>query len=196
MTTSVQLRAGNAADAANIAVLVDMAGRGLLNWYWSLLCEPGESAFARGRARIRNNPDLVAYCGKWTIAEIDGDVAGACTGYILDAHPTDDGDNSDVYAPAHELEAMVGGSWFLMALAVFPEHRRRGAATMMLADAENRARTASSSQMSLLVQSVNTDAVLLYRASGFQEVARRAYIPFPGSRDEGDWILFTKEVAK
>lgn len=192
----VQLRSGKPGDAANIAALVDMAGRGLLNWYWSSLCEPGKSAFARGRGRIRNNPDLVAYCEKWTIAEIDGDVAGACTGYLLETHPTDDTDISDVYAPAHELELMVEGSWFLMALAVFPELRRRGASSKMLADAENRARKAGTSQMSLLVQSVNTDAVLLYRASGFQELARRAYIPFPGSRDDGDWILFTKEVAK
>ena len=196
MTASVQLRSGKAADAANIAVLVDMAGRGLLNWYWSSLCEPGESAFAIGRARIRNNSDLVAFCEKWTIVEIEGDVAGACTGYRLEAAPMGDSDIPDVYAPAHELEAMVEGSWFLMALAVFPEHRRKGAGSTMLADAEDRARRAGTSQISLLVQSVNAEAVLLYRTSGFHELARRAYIPFPGSRDNGDWILFTKEVAK
>jgi ribosomal protein S18 acetylase RimI-like enzyme len=196
VTATVQLRPGKPADAANIVLLVDMAGRGLLNWFWSSLSDPGESAFARGRSRIRNNPDLVAYCQKWAVAEIEGDVAGACTGYLLEAHHTDDGDISDVYAPAFELEAMVEGSWFLMALAVFPEHRRKGMGSTLLADAEKRARNASASLMSLLVQSVNTDAVLLYQASGFREVARRAYIPFPGSRDDGDWILFTKEVAK
>ncbi|MBL8893161.1 MAG: GNAT family N-acetyltransferase [Rhizobiales bacterium] len=195
MSPAARLRAGRTSDAADLAVLVDMAGRGLLNWYWGSLCEAGESAFAMGRDRIRNNADMPAHCLKWTIAEIEGEVAGAYTGYRLDDVSTDE-NLPDVYAPTHELEALVEGSWFLMALAVFAEHRRKGVASIMLADSEKQARQARSSQMSVLVESVNIGAVQLYQAYGFREYSRRAYIPFPGSRDDGDWILLTKEVAR
>jgi ribosomal protein S18 acetylase RimI-like enzyme len=148
-----------------------------------------------GRDRIRHKADLPAYCKKWTIAEVEGQVAGAYTGYRLDDVSTDE-NLPDVYVPTHELEALVEGSWLLMALAVFAEHRRRGVASIMLADAEQQARRAGASQMSVLAESVNTGAVQLYQASGFQEFRRRAYIPFSGSRDDGDWILLTKEVAR
>lgn len=195
MTASAHLRRGRPSDAADLAVLVDMAGRGLLNWYWGTLCEAGESAFAKGRDRIRNNSDMPAHCLKWTVAEMEGEVAGAYTGYRLDDVSIDE-DLPDVYVPTHELEALVEGSWFLMALAVFAEHRRKGVASAMLADAEQQARRAGTSQMSVLAESVNTGAVQLYQAFGFQEFGRRAYMPFPGSRDDGDWILLTKEVAR
>ncbi|MFO0993464.1 MAG: GNAT family N-acetyltransferase [Hyphomicrobiales bacterium] len=138
---------------------------------------------------------MPAHYLKWTIAEIEGEVAGAYTGYRLDDVSSDES-LPDVYAPTHELEALVEGSWFLMALAVFAEHRRRGVGSIMLADAEQQARLAGASQMSVLAESVNIGAVQLYRAFGFQEFGRRAYIPFPGSRDDGDWILLTKEVAR
>ncbi len=195
MNDFAQLRAGRASDAADLAALVDMAGRGLLNWFWGSLCEARESAFAKGRDRIRNNADMPAHCLKWTIAEVDGQVAGAYTGYRLE-HVATDEKLPDVYAPTHELEALVEGSWFLMALAVFAEHRRQGVASIMLADAEKEASRTGASQMSVLAESVNAGAVQLYQAFGFQEWARRAYIPFPGSRDDGDWILLTKEVAR
>jgi GNAT superfamily N-acetyltransferase len=195
VNTAAQLRRGRPSDAADLAALVDMAGRGLLNWYWGTLCEAGESAFAKGRDRIRHKADSPGYYLKWTIAEREGEIAGAYTGYRLEPFP-----NNiilpDVYGPTQELEALVEGSWFLMALAVFAEHRRRGVASSMLADAEQQARRTGFSQMSVLAESVNAGAMQLCQAFGFQEFDRRAYIPFPGSRDDGDWVLLTKEVAR
>lgn len=195
MNAVVQLRHGRPSDAADLAALVDMAGRGLLNWYWGSLCEGGESAFAKGRDRIRNHAEMPAHCLKWTVAEFEGEIAGAYTGYRLE-NVASSGSLPDVYTPTRELEALVEGSWFLMALAVFAEHRRKGVASIMLADAEKHARQARAPQLSVLVESVNIGAVQLYRAYGFQEFGRRAYIPFPGSRDDGDWVLLTKEVAR
>ena len=50
-------------------------------------------------------------------------------------NPYDPGDVSelpDVYAPLLELEALAAGSWFLMAIAVYPEFRRRGFGSALL----------------------------------------------------------------
>jgi len=190
-----QLRPGRSSDAADLAALIDMASRGLINWFWSTLREPGESAFEKGRTRIRNNTDSPAHWSQWTVADADGNAAGAYTGHFLAASHTDD-THSEVYVPMLELESLVVGSWYLMALAVFEEHQRKGLGALMLADAEKQARKAGASLISLLVESMNEGAVCFYHRAGFRELARRAYIPFPGSRDDGDWILLTKEVAR
>lgn len=195
MIVAAQLRPGRPSDAADLAALIDMASRGLINWYWSTLCGPGESAFEKGRTRIRNNTESLAHCSRWMVAERDGDAAGGYTGHLLAAAHTDES-NSEVYVPMLELESLVEGSWYLMALAVFEEHQRKSVGSLMLADAVTQATKAGATQMSLLVESVNDGAVSFYRRAGFQELARRPYIPFPGSRDDGDWILLTKEVAK
>ena len=188
------MRPGRMSDSADLAALVDNASRGLLNWFWSSLCGPSESAFEKGRTRIRNNTESPAHWSKWIIAASQDVTAGAYSGYRLEAIQPDEA-LPQVYAPMLELEALVEGSWYLMALAVFAEHRRKGIGSVMLAGAEQEARHAGASRMSLLVESVNDAAVRFYQRAGFQELARRAYIPFQGSRDEGDWILLTKEVA-
>jgi ribosomal protein S18 acetylase RimI-like enzyme len=175
--------------------LIDMAARGLLTWYWSTLCGPGESAFEKGRTRIMHNTDSPAHWSQWTVAEEDGAAAGAYTGHYLATAHSDDS-LSKVFVPMLELQAFALGTWYLMALAVFEEHQKKGIGSLMLADADRQAQRAGSTQMSLLVESVNDAAVGFYRRAGFRELARRAYIPFPGSRDDGDWILLTKEVAR
>lgn len=195
MSAAAQLRAGRASDAADLAALIDMAARGLLCWFWSSLCGPGESAFEKGRTRIRNNAESPAHWSRWTIAAREDVTAGAYSGHRLEAVQPDE-TLPRVYAPMLELEALVVGSWYLMALAVFAEHRGKGVGALMLTGAEQEARQAGVSHVSLLVESANHGAIRFYRRAGFQELARRAYIPFPGSRDEGDWILLTKEVAR
>jgi hypothetical protein len=42
---------------------------------------------------------------------------------------------------------------------------------------------------------VDAGALKLYLRHGFVEWARRPYVPFPGSKDEGDWILLRKDCG-
>jgi ribosomal protein S18 acetylase RimI-like enzyme len=198
VTADPHFRSGRASDAADLAALIDCASRGLLNWYWATLCEPGESALEKGRSRIRRIADSPAHYAKWTVAEVDGENAGGFTGYrIPEPFEMAGGDDlPEVYTPMLELEQQAAGSWFLMALAVFVEFRGRGIGTALLREAEGHARTAHLSAVSILVESANLGAERLYRRSGYQEMARPPYIPVPGSRDDGDWILLTKEVPR
>ena len=198
MTPTLHLRPGRATDAADLAALIDTASRGLLNWFWSTLCVPGESAFKKGRSRIKTKTDSPAYFANWTMAEVEGNIAGAFTGYRV-SKPFDTGDIStlpELYAPMLELEAQAAGTWFLMAIAVFGEYRGRGIGSAMLGEAAMQARQSGAERLSILVESANGGAERFYHAAGFTETARRPYIPYPGSRDHGDWILLMKEVAR
>jgi ribosomal protein S18 acetylase RimI-like enzyme len=197
VTVACQFRQGRAADAADLAALIDIASRGLLNWFWGTLCAQGESAFDKGRSRIKGKTESPAFCENWTVAEAAGETAGGFTGYRV-SKPFDTSEIKalpDLYAPMLELEAQAAGTWFLMAIAVFAEFRSLGIGGAMLNEAEGQARQAGATQVSILVESANPRAERFYHRAGFREFARRPYIPFPGSRDDGDWVLLMKEVA-
>ena len=49
--------------------------------------------------------------------------------------------------------------------------------------------------MSIIVEDANHDAHRLYLRYGFEQWQRRPYRPFPGSEDQGDWVLLRKEVG-
>jgi ribosomal protein S18 acetylase RimI-like enzyme len=190
-------RPARISDASDLAVLVDSAARGLVAWLWTTLRSAGQSILEVGRDRIRVNTNSPSHFSNWTVAEIDGEVIGALTGYMVPESDQSGGvsDLPEAFAPFLELEALAVGTWFLMAVSVFPEHRGRGFGTALLAEAENRARRSGARQISLLVETANTGALRLYTRYGFRERARRPYLPFPGSTDEGDWLLMVKDVA-
>ena len=48
--------------------------------------------------------------------------------------------------------------------------------------------------ISLQVEEINNIALEIYKKNGFEEIDRRAYIPFPGSKDTGDFILMMKNL--
>ena len=61
--------------------------------------------------------------GAFTVAEIDGAIAGALTGRLIPI-PYKRGDSADlpdVFAPVLELEAVAAGSWYLNVISVYPE---------------------------------------------------------------------------
>jgi len=184
-------------DAVNLAILMDMASRGLLNWAWSSLAEPGQSALEVGRDRILNRTDIPSHYSRWCVAEHDGALAGGHAGYVV-PDPYDPGDVSDlpdVYGPLLELEALAAGSWFLMAIAVYPEFQKAGLGSTLLESALGTARESAVERIMLTVSTVNENAFRLYDRHGFREVARRRALPFPGSGDIGEWVLLSRPVA-
>ena len=61
--------------------------------------------------------------------------------------------------------------FYLLALAVTPEARDRGIGSMLLADVEQRAVAAGSTQINLDVDTKNRSAQRLYARHGFRQVA-------------------------
>lgn len=83
----------------------------------------------------------------------------------------------------------------MTALAVHAEYRGSGLGSSLVGKAEEIAHAAGASHVSLSVEEANTGAVRFYLRHGFVEWTRRPYVPFPGSKDEGDWILLKKQIA-
>ena len=196
MAVDFSLRPATRENAVDLAILMDMASRGLVSWLWSTLAEPGQSALEVGRERLRERADLPSHYERWIIAERDGEVAGGFAGYVV-PEPYDPGDVSDLpdaYGPLLELEAVAAGSWFLMAIAVYPDFRRQGLGPLLLEAATDAARQSGVGRVSLTVSTVNKIACRLYERHGFREAARRRAIGFPGSGDIGDWLLLSRPV--
>jgi len=191
MAAKFSLRPATRKDAVDLAILMDMASRGLLNWVWSTLAEPGQSALEVGRDRILNRADLPSHYSRWCVAEHDGAIAGGYAGYIV-PDPYDPGDVSelpDVYGPLLELEALAAGSWFLMAIGVYPEYRKGGLGSALLESAMVAARDSLTDGITLTVSTANENAFRLYERYGLREIARRCATTFPGSGEIGDWVL-------
>lgn len=196
MAVDFSLRPATREDAVDLAILMDMASRGLVSWLWSTIAEPGQSALEVGRGRLRNRADLPSHYQRWIVAVCEGEIAGGFAGYVV-PDPYDAGDISDlpdVYGPLLELEALAAGSWFLMAIAVYPDFRRQGLGSRLLEEVIATARQSSAERASLTVSTVNDAASRLYERHGFRESARRRAIGFPGSGDIGDWMLLSRPV--
>lgn len=196
MPDKLIFRPATQADASDLTILLDIASRRLVSWFWSSLASPGQSWFELGRGRILNLPDRTSHYCKWHLAERDDSTVGAFFGFSV-ADPYEPVDLSEVEAPFRpivELEMLASGCWLLQAIAIFPEHRGQGFGPVLVARACDAARAAGHRRIALQVESPNVAAIGLYRKCGFTEWERRPYIPFPSSDDSGDWILMAKDL--
>lgn len=196
MSEPFSLRPARKDDARALAQLIDIAGEGFGTYLWSQAAGPGESALDVGMRRAQREEGGFSYRNA-RLAEIDNLVAGLLLGYRL-ADPYDTGDLDALPAlvrPLVELESIAPASWYVNALAAFPEYRNRGLGTRLLAEAERIAREVNAPSLSLIVADQNEGARRLYLRSGYRETARRPLVPFPGLAHTGDWVLMTKPVG-
>jgi ribosomal protein S18 acetylase RimI-like enzyme len=192
-----RFRPARESDALDLACLTDSASRGLAAWLWSTMSDRGQSVIEFGRSRIRANTESPLYYKYWTVAEIDGAIAGAVTGRLIPI-PYERGDAADLsgaFVPLLELEAVAAGTWYITVVSVYPEFRGQGLGSMLLGKAEEIACASGAGEMSIMVEDANSGALKLYLRYGFTEWTRRTYVPFPGSMDEGDWILLKKKIG-
>ena len=190
-------RPATKADAAALAVLVDIAGEGMPAYMWSTLKAPGQSLLELGRERAQREAGGFSYRNS-IVAEIDGEIAASLVGYRLD-DPYDLeaslAETPEIVRPLVRLEAKAPGSWYVNVLATFPEFRRQGTAGRLLDIAEARAGEARAPGLSVIVASWNAPAARLYTKAGYAGLAREAALLFPGCPHQGDWVLMVKPLA-
>ena len=190
--SGVVLRRATRQDAAELAILVDIASHGLANWLWYGAVIEGrtDTAFERGRRRMLDDERP----GGWkcaVIAEKDGEVAGAVIAYRLDESVAAMVAPHPVIAPLMGLQCEAIGSWYIDSLGVYRDHRRQGIGRKLLGDQLTRATAGSS----LITESHNDTAQALYRDLGFVEVARREAVPLYENSKRHDWVLMIREAA-
>jgi ribosomal protein S18 acetylase RimI-like enzyme len=98
-------------------------------------------------------------------------------------------DVDPILEPYAKLE--IPGSYYISAIAVFPEHRRKGLGKRMLEIARKQARDRGCRQVSLLVFERNEGAVELYKRNGFGIIGRAPDVPHKLIRYTGEVLLMT-----
>jgi ribosomal protein S18 acetylase RimI-like enzyme len=197
MAAAPIFRPATKADAAALAVLVDIAGEGMPAYMWSTLAAPGQSVLELGRERAAREEGGFSYKNA-VVAEIDGEIAASLVGYRLD-DPYDLAgslaETPDIVRPLVRLEAKAPGSWYVNVLATFPEFRRKGIGARLLAIAEEKARDQRAPSLSVIVGSWNEPASRLYAGAGYAALASEKAILFPGCPHHGDWVLMVRSLA-
>jgi ribosomal protein S18 acetylase RimI-like enzyme len=187
-----EFRPATLADAADLAKLVDFAGEGFPVYLWTQLAGPGRDPWEIGRQRVSSETLGVSYHNA-LIAERAGTTLGALTGYPLGVEPErNDETLHALLVPLHELMTLAPNTWYVHALAAYPEHRGCGIGTALLMEADRLAAKAGTARLSLIVSDTNTGARRLYERHGYREAARRKMIKNGWQHPGTDWVLMKK----
>ena len=196
MDSGITFREAKAGDSTDLALILDIAGRGLPTWAWSQFTERGQSSFERGREQIKTDITAYIHYKDWYVVELKGAVVGAFCGFSVES-PYPEIDFTEVLEPLHPilgLEKIASGCWLVQAIALFPEGRGKGCAQTILSQAEKATQSSGAQKIALQVEELNEVALCIYKKFGSFKIARRQAIPFPGSDDTGDYILMQKSL--
>lgn len=192
MAGQLTIRPAERRDAAELAILVDVASHGFASWFWygAVLDGSLDTAMEKGRMKMRDDP-----AEGWpsaVVAEWNGDVAGTLIAYRIDESLREMAASHPVVEPILALQRQVVGNRFVDSLGVYREHRGKGIGRALLT---HELGIAGDVGTSLITESHNATALSLYRSSGFLEVSRAAAIPLSADHPTHDWVLLTRNPA-
>lgn len=188
-------RKGTRNDVVALTELVNFAGKGLPLYLWEKSAEAGETGWDVGR-RLAARAEGKFSCTNALVAEIGGTCVACLIGYPQHSGPEaiDDAKVPPIFVPLRELEDIAPDSWYINTLAVFPEYRRRGLGSRLIALSEGMAREAGERYMSLIASDNNESAIRIYRRLGFRIVAMREMVKEQWPSEGKQWMLMTKAL--
>ncbi|MGC3940930.1 GNAT family N-acetyltransferase [Roseobacter sp. EG26] len=195
--TNLHLRPARLGDAKNLAKLIDIAGEGIPSWLWSQSVAVGQSPLDVGIERARRQSGGFSYRNA-ILAEAFDQVAGMVLTYPIEIMPQESPDDlPDPIAPFVELEKQSVGSWFVNALAVFPEFRGLGIGTALMEEVEHAAHRRGYDRLSIQVYEQNVGAVRLYEHLGYIAISQARVRCHPCQPYySGDVVLLEKQVGQ
>lgn len=181
--------------AAELAYLLNSAGEGIPKYLWSDMAEDDQDPMDVGRMRASREEGGFSYRNARVSVENDK-VQGMVVSYKLpDPYSLEDiNEYPEVVKPLVILESQAPGSWYINAIATFEQYQGKGIAQKLLSEAEERAKSASTSSMSLIVASENIRAKTLYEHLGYKFVSSLPVVNYPGCLHGGEWLLMVKEL--
>jgi ribosomal protein S18 acetylase RimI-like enzyme len=192
----LEIRKAGRESARDLAYLINLAGEGIPEYLWRGMIEGNESALDVGARRAARDEGGFSYSNA-RICVADGELLGMILCYRQpDPYQTGPlAELPEVVRPLLTLESRAPGSWYVNAIATFEQHRGKGVARALMADAEVLARAAGCSLISLIVASENAGARRLYQRLGFDDAASLPVVPYPGALHGGSWVLMLKRLA-
>jgi ribosomal protein S18 acetylase RimI-like enzyme len=147
-----------------------------------------------GRKRVSSETGGLSYRNA-LIAELAGKPAGGLVGYPLGDKPETIPDSLPaMLVPLHALMNLALDTWYVHALAAYPEHRGRGLGTTLLAETDKLAAWAGKPGLSLIVSDTNIGARRLYERSGYGEAAQCKMVKEDWQHPGTNWVLLTKRL--
>jgi len=192
----VAIRPANKQDAADLAILDNLAGHGIPMQFWTDQTANGrtEEGMALGRTLIADDSQFYNWKKARVACDEDG-VLGMSVSYImpkLDEESDAIESNFEAFGPVCELYALAENDWFIDALAIYPEAQQKGIGKLLFEDSIAMGKDAEASNISLVVEDTNEVAYTLYRSYGFEVTDQRKFIPFEGCLEINEWLLMTR----
>lgn len=191
-------RAAKIDDCYKIAELFQIASDGVADYIWSTLKGdyPGLSLIEIGAKRYAREQTNFSY-QNCVVAERDDEIIGMMVTFPVEedekksANGSQTTNEPDILAP-YSMEAP--GTWYICAIALFPEFRGQGLGTQFLSIARQQAHEQGYRELSLLCFEQNTGAKKLYDRNGFKVIDRATVVPHPFIHHTGDILLMTAPV--
>ncbi|MEO1248250.1 MAG: GNAT family N-acetyltransferase [Pseudomonadota bacterium] len=181
-------------DACALAELVNDAGEGVPLHVWNGLAGPGQTGWDIGRMRSAQGLGCFSYRNSIMI-DHEGEPAGCLVGEPLPLEPAAiDDDTPAVIRPLHELQNLDREIWYVSALAVLPQFRRKGLGTALLGLADRLGDTAGRPCMGVITADTNTAARRLYEHCGYRMKAVRPMVKNGWAHQGENWVLMTKTL--
>jgi len=200
--SDLEIRSAMRRDAADLAILDNLAGHGIPMIFWKELTtnDRNEDAVAVGRDRIADDNSF--YNWKKARVSVDNDlILGMATSYIMPPANTDDADSealkrsTKAFKPVFELYDLCAHHWFIDALAVYPCAQGRGIGRRLFDDSIALGQKSEAQTMSLIVEDTNEIAYALYRSYGFEVTDQRDFVPFKGALEINEWLLMSRTLS-
>ena len=191
----MKIRNATTSDCAELAELINFAGEGLPLYLWQQAAAPGEDPWKIGRGRAARETGSFSYRNA-VIAEAGGKVLGALIGYPVPDEPDaiDIESTPPMFVPLLELENLAAGTWYVNAVAAYPDARGLGVGSKLMQWAEVRASELGLQGVSLIVSDANPGARRLYERLGYAEVARRPMVTEHWETEGRNWVLMIKRT--
>ena len=200
-------RAATVNDCPTAARLMQLASDGVCDYIWSLQQDefPGLSRLEVGAKQYATAEGNYSYRSCLMAFTTDDQGQEQAQGMMMAYQISPASTESEV--TSEEIpEEMLGievltpymlaqpNSWYICALAVFPQYQGQGLGTQFLALAAAQAHEQGLPHLSLLCFEQNVGALRLYQRHGFGIVDRAHVVPHPLIHHTGDILLMTKPV--
>lgn len=197
--SNITIRQAVRTDAADLAILDNLAGHSIPLMFWRDLTDTDriEDALALGRDRLLDDDGFYNW-KKGRVAIEDDIIVGMSMSYLM-PEPNEESEamkqNSVAFKPVFELYDQCANHWFIDALAVYPSGQHKGVGKMLFDDYIANGKKTEAKTMSLVVEDTNEVAHALYRSYGFEVIAQKDFIPFEGALEINEWLLMSRSFA-